>query len=117
MAAGPAARDTAAVMNTLRCLRIAESMHVLLLDAVGHGIDPRRMVDDLLYARDVLLVCDAMPGTELASQALHYRTALAETPDVTPRGNPVDFDSIEADDPAHLPPRRGWFRPERWFGR
>ncbi len=117
MAAAPAARDTPAAMNTRRCLRIAERMHVLLLDAVGHGIDARRMVDDSLYARDVVLVCDAMPGTELASLALHYRTALAEAPDTAPRSHPVSFDSIEPDDPAHPPPRRGWFRPARWFGR
>lgn len=54
---------------------LAERLHALLLREIGHGVDPRRMLSDALYARDVLLVCEAHPGTELASTADQYRRA------------------------------------------
>jgi hypothetical protein len=65
-------------MNTRRCLKIAERMNALLLHELGQGVDGLRMVAEPLYARDVLLVCDAMPGTELATLAQQYRVAATE---------------------------------------
>jgi len=65
-------------MNTRRCLKIAERMDALLLPELGQGVDSLRMVAEPLYARDVLLVCDAMPGTELALLAQQYRAAASE---------------------------------------
>ena len=65
-------------MNTRRCLKIADRMHELLLCELGQGADGLRMVAEPLYARDVLLVCDAMPGTELALLAQQYRVAATE---------------------------------------
>ena len=66
-------------MNTRRCLKIAERMDALLLPELGQGVDSLRMVAEPLYARDVLLVCDAMPGTELATLARQFRVAANET--------------------------------------
>jgi hypothetical protein len=66
-------------MNTRRCLKIAERMNALLLHELGQGVDSLRMVAEPLYARDVLLVCDAMPGTELATLAQQFRVAATET--------------------------------------
>ena len=66
-------------MNTRRCLKIAERMDALLLHELGQGVDGLRMVAEPLYARDVLLVCDAMPGTELATLAQQFRVAATET--------------------------------------
>ncbi len=75
-------------MNTPRCLKIADRMHVLLIHELGEGIDRQRMVQEPLYARDVLLVCDALVGSDLASLAQHFRSAAAqadpETPETTP---------------------------------
>jgi len=65
-------------MNTKRCLKTAERMNALLLHEFGQGVDGLRMVAEPLYARDVLLVCDAMPGTELAALAQQFRVAATE---------------------------------------
>jgi hypothetical protein len=82
-------------MNTRHCLKIAERMDALLLPELGQGVDSLRMVAEPLYARDVLLVCDAMPGTELAQLARQYRVAATEpaqveaTPSRAAPGGPV----------------------------
>lgn len=62
------------------CLQIAEQMDVLLQRELGQGIDAYRMLAEPLYVRDVLLVCDAMPGSELASLARQFRAAAAPPP-------------------------------------
>ena len=76
-------------------MRVAQRIDALLLEELGEGIDALRMVEDTLYARDVLLVCDAMRGSDLTLYARMFRKAAAEqiaTPPV-----PV--------------------APRRWFGR
>ncbi|MBX3634289.1 MAG: hypothetical protein KF683_02680 [Rubrivivax sp.] len=62
------------------CLKIAEQMDVLLQRELAQGIEPYRMLSDAPYTRDVLLVCDAMPGSELASLARQFRAAAAPPP-------------------------------------
>lgn len=62
-------------MDTARCQELAERLHALLLERLGMGLDTRRMLREPLYARDVLLVCAAHPGTELAALAWAYRAA------------------------------------------
>ena len=51
-------------------------MNALLVREMGQGIDPARMLAEPLYARDVLLVCEALPGSELAELAPQFRRAL-----------------------------------------
>jgi hypothetical protein len=68
-------------MNSRRCLEIADRIDALLQDELGRGIDLQRMVAEPLYRRDVLLVCDAHRGHELADLARQYRAALAGTPE------------------------------------
>jgi hypothetical protein len=65
--------DTGGAMDTSRLFRIANRIHLLLLKELGQGIDVQRLLNERRYARDVLLVCDAQPGTDLASLALHFR--------------------------------------------
>jgi hypothetical protein len=65
-------------MNTRRCLQIADAMHELLLRELGEGVDGLRMIAEPLYARDVLLVCDALEDTAVATLARHYRIAANE---------------------------------------
>jgi hypothetical protein len=57
--------------------RIAQRMSQLLQVEIGTGVEVRRMLAQPLYARDVLLVCDAMRGSELAGLARQYRDAEA----------------------------------------
>ncbi len=64
-------------MDTARCQELAERLHLLLLQQLGMGLDTPRMLAEPLYARDVLLVCAAHPGTELAALAWEYRDAAA----------------------------------------
>ncbi|MDE1947117.1 MAG: hypothetical protein KGL43_21075 [Burkholderiales bacterium] len=68
-------------MNETRLLRIANRINQLLLRELGQGIDVRRLIKEPLYARDVLLVCAADPGSDLDSLARHFRLALAEPVD------------------------------------
>ncbi len=56
-------------------LQLANRIRLTLLRDLEHGIDVQRLLDEPLYARDVLLVCDAMPGSELASLAALFRDA------------------------------------------
>ncbi|MDO9075701.1 MAG: hypothetical protein Q7U73_20840 [Rubrivivax sp.] len=65
-------------MNARRCLKIASRISALLQRELGQGVDATRMVAEPVYARDVLLVCEAMAGSELADLAPQFRAALAE---------------------------------------
>jgi hypothetical protein len=123
--------------NSTRLLRIANRIHLLLLRELGQGIDRQRMINERLYARDVLLVCDARPGTDLASLAQHFRAtraaAVAEAytqAAAPPTGFSVTMSSLfgtdfevshparDADSPGAPPPApRPWFSPVRWLGR
>jgi hypothetical protein len=113
-------------MNARRCLKIASRISGLLQREVGQGIDATRMVAEPLYARDVLLVCEAMPGSELAELAPQFRVALAEAADPAAGGErPSGFSAsrflnslfaASTGSPASTmdapPPearRRGWF--------
>jgi hypothetical protein len=64
-------------MNQRRCLKVALRIDTRLRAALSEGIDAQRMVADPLYARDVLLVCDAMAGSDLQTLASLYRKAAA----------------------------------------
>ena len=56
-------------------LQIAERIHALLLREIDFAIDIQRLLGDARYARDVLLVCDAVPGGELVPLAALLREA------------------------------------------
>jgi hypothetical protein len=64
-------------MDTRRCFRIADRINAGLQSELGQGIERERMVHEPLYARDVLLVCEALRGSELARHARQFRVALA----------------------------------------
>lgn len=98
---------------------LAQRIHLLLRRELGQGIDPRRLLTETLYARDVLLVCDALPGPGLAALAQQFRQG---TPD---DGTISDWSadssgfgsSVNAGPPAalaHAP--RHWLSPGRWLG-
>lgn len=74
-------------MNAPRCLKIARRIGTLLEQQIGLGVDTQRMLGDRLYQRDVLLVCDAHRGTELAELASWFRrSAAVERSEYAPSG-------------------------------
>lgn len=117
-------------MNAMRRLQIANRIHLLLLRELGQGIAVDRLLNDALYARDVLLVCDAHPGTDLAALARQFRAA-ADADEHAPvsawGGAPSGFDSAPAAAPdsnlelapglPQRPARRHWLSPGHWLGR
>ena len=56
-------------------LQLATRIHRLLLREIGHDIEVQRLLADARYARDVLLVCDVVPGGELVPLASLFRVA------------------------------------------
>jgi hypothetical protein len=115
-------------MNIRRCHRIASRIDALLRLELGQGIDGKRMLTEALYARDVLLVCDAHPGSDLAAMAHHFRAAVADVSDEsgltsTQSGASSSFSSeLDASRPGALPGEPlaqktqtgNWFSPSRW---
>ena len=128
-------------MNTRRCLRIAERIDTLTRTELRIGIDPRRMVADALYARDVLLVCDAQRSSDLSVLSQHFRVSANELSDHSTLPSTWGQDSSSfapasgfesSSMPANLPSRpstfgttpaaqasqaerqRLWFSPYRW---
>jgi hypothetical protein len=116
-------------MNTRRCLKIADRINALLVAELGQGIDRQRMLAEPLYARDVLLVCDALRG-DLSSLAQHFRTAATEVPAeaaaASARGRESTGFSASRflnslfgpastleQDPPTRPPSRGWLGRSR----
>lgn len=101
-------------------LQIAAKIHFFLMRELGQGIDMKQMLERRAYARDVLLVCDACRGTELAELARQFRAATADTPALQAAPGhtrrPLDWaadtsgfgDSrVAAEPPAE--PTRSWF--------
>jgi hypothetical protein len=64
-------------MHHRHCLKIAERIHLLLVRELGQGLERQRMLHEPLYARDVLLVCDAMRHTDAPYLARHFRRSAA----------------------------------------
>jgi hypothetical protein len=54
---------------------IASRIDLQLRRHLGQAVDTYRAVSDARYARDMLLVCEAMQGTELPQLALQFRAA------------------------------------------
>jgi hypothetical protein len=64
-------------MHTRHCLKLAERIHALLERELGQGIERSRLLAEPLYARDVLLVCDALIATDGPLLARAFRRAAA----------------------------------------
>lgn len=76
-------------MHTRHCLKLADRMHALLERELGQGLDRQRLLADALYARDVLLVCEALVASDGPVLARAFRRAAAapeEGTSTSPRG-------------------------------
>jgi hypothetical protein len=93
--------------------RIAERMHLLLVRELGEGIDVGRMLAQPLYARDVLLVCEALRGSDLEVLGKQFRYATEAMDDAVSLPPSRWPDSTPTSPPSRWP--RGWFRNSRWL--
>jgi hypothetical protein len=59
-------------------LQIATRIHLMLLRELGQGVAVEQLLTHDHYARDVLLVCDALRGSELAQLADDFRRLTAQ---------------------------------------
>ncbi len=90
-------------MDIRRCYRIADRINAGLKRELGEGIERERMVHEPLYARDVLLVCEALRGSDLARHAGQFRIALAAAEPAPESGQAAEA------------PRNSGFSPSRFL--
>ena len=113
---------------TMNRLQLGRRIHQLLVREIGHEIEVERLLAEPRYARDVLLVCDAVPGGELAPLADLFReaTQLAEgagrVPGHTPQPNEwardtSGFGVTQPPPVAKAPPAPGAERRRSWLQR
>jgi hypothetical protein len=119
-------------MDRQHRLQLAHRIHLGLVRELGQGIDIGQMLGSALYARDVLLVCQAYPAGELPWLGEQFRKASAEHSE--PRAaRPADWaldssgfgasrpstglgDFVDTP-PAARPTARRWLTPSSWFAR
>ncbi len=115
---------------------IATRIDLQLRHHLGQGVDAGRALSDVRYARDMLLVCDAMAGTALPLLARQFRNAdsllareaqkqQAMGRDAGPPqpwgANTSGFGLTQLPPPASqaadkVAGKRSWFSPGRWLG-
>lgn len=54
-------------------MQLAQRIHQVLVREIDHAIEVERLLTDAHYARDVLLVCDALAGSEAPPLATQLR--------------------------------------------
>jgi hypothetical protein len=119
-------------------LQLANRIHLALMRELGQGIDLKQMLHSALYARDVLLVCQAYPGSELQLLGRQFAQATAQAERLATQppssrwqrdssgfglSKPArsqsfsDFDSFldSGHDVRHV--QRRWLAPSTWFAR
>jgi hypothetical protein len=89
--------------TSLSRLQLAQRIHQLLLREIDHAIEVERLLADPRYARDVLLVCEAVPGGELQPLVRLFRDTSQ------PATGP-------AEPPGHAPQPNEWGRDTSGFG-
>jgi hypothetical protein len=109
---------------------IAQHIDRQLRDCLGQGVDAHRALSDSRYARDMLLVCDAMTGTELPQLARQFRVAGKRIAREARRpghdaGPPQGWAANTSGFGVTQPPakadkrqrndKKPWFAPSRWF--
>lgn len=113
---------------------LAQRIHLLLEREIDHLILVERLLGDPLYARDVLLVCDALVGTPLPGLAAQFRAStlasaatgttaqatpagpapLAGPPRALPQGLPSRSDRAAV--PGHAALANAWGQDTSGFG-
>ena len=118
-------------MDPHSLLPLANRIHLGLMRELGQGIDVRQMLDSALYARDVLLVCQAYPATDLPQLAAQFRQASAAqiarratqaardraASAASRHSHSAGFDDFIDSTPAEASTARRWLVPSTWFAR
>lgn len=124
-------------MDPQHRLQLANRIHLALMRELGQGIDVKQMLGSTRYARDVLLVCRAYPGSELQRLGEEFRQATAELiarraarpvalgrdssgfgASRPPASKPYSsFDDFVDSLPDSRPQTRRWLTPSTWFAR
>ena len=84
-------------------------MHALLMHEFGQGVDIQRLLKEPLYARDVLLVCDALRDSDLSVLAQQFRAA-----------DDVDAGASQGAENADEQPSiwpKSWVKAGRWLSK
>ncbi|MEY3251206.1 MAG: hypothetical protein RL227_179 [Pseudomonadota bacterium] len=81
-------------MHTRHCLKLADRIHALLERELGQGIERPRLLAEPLYARDVLLVCDALLATDGPLLARAFRRAAAAPDESQPGTRPSRWGAL-----------------------
>jgi len=112
---------------------IVERIDLQLRSHLGQGVDGYRALNSARYARDMLLVCDAMTGTDLPLLAGQFRDASGPAARASQRRGPGRdpqspqlWAAITSGFGVTPPPthrartardsNKPWFSPNRWFG-
>ncbi len=90
-------------------LQLAQRIHQVLVQAIDHAIEVERLLTDAHYARDVLLVCDALAGTEAPPLATQFRALPPPAADVARHG-------VGSSAPGHARQTTDWSRDTSGFG-
>lgn len=106
-------------MDPQRRRQLAHRIHLGLMRELGQGIDIKQMLNSALYARDVLLVCQAHADTELPLLGEQFRQAAAEPPTrhADWRRDSCGFDEFAEALAKSRQPTRRWLTPSTWFAR
>lgn len=88
---------------------LAQRIHQVLVREIDHAIEPERLLTDARYARDVLLVCDALPGGEAPPLATQFRA-------LPPPAAGVAANTAPAGAPGHAQQPTDWSRDTSGFG-
>ncbi len=90
-------------------LQLAQRIYQVLVREIDHAIEVERLLTDARYARDVLLVCDALPGSEAPPLAMQFRALPLPAAGVAARQAP-------AGPPGHARQPTDWSRDTSGFG-
>ena len=98
------------IPSSNRRLQLATRIHYALLRELGQGVEVGRLLKQPLYARDVLLVCDACEGNDLPRLAKAFRGAMQEAVDSGASGTSTF--GLSAFNTSQLStPGEGWTEP------
>ena len=90
-------------------LQLAQRIHQVLVREIDHAIEVERLLTDIRYARDVLLVCDALPGSEAPPLAMQFRA-------LPPPAAGINRTSAPTGAPGHAQQPADWSRDTSGFG-
>jgi hypothetical protein len=95
--------------NAALRLQLAQRIHQVLVREIDHAIEVERLVTDTRYARDVLLVCDALPGSEAQALATQFRALPPPPAGAVAKG-------VASSAPGHARQTTDWSRDTSGFG-